>query len=667
MLNIIPEPVAITYKKGNFVFLKKLKVYANEKQKRAVKRLTDFVKEKLNISLQIVEISGKENTLVVGEKPVLFSSPAPKMPEGYVLDIGKEILIQGADPAGVYYGVATLIQMLEDGVELPKVRINDFPAMKIRAEHWDLKGVMPTFSYLKKRIYELSKYKINTLLVEYEDKFGFEKHPLIVSPLALTKKQVAELVKTAADNFIEIIPLVQSLGHAEYVLRYKEYSYVAESDEKCQQFCASNPESFSLFKDFIGEISPLHPSKYIHVGADETRQLGECPKCAETVKKKGKLGLYFQRVNEVCKYIVSLGKIPMIWDDMFGRNFQKDLLKKLPKETIIVPWLYSIRDDKETLFYGPEHRAPYSIQWLEKMYEPDIEKLLFLNHGPNAVVNYGLDCCYEKMAGAEKEKIRKYVEIKDSPKYFNSTPTIPLIKEAGLNFIGAGAAQATDDGRFIPNSDMKIPNLKAWSKIIKKQRGLGLIATEWSRSGTLTAPNAPFETRWHTVIAMAEHSWTGGKTDDKSFDRKFNWRLFGLGDLRLTDALYFLRVSNERFSPAALNIMERLKPEVKKNIQIYETMLNAASLLCLNMRFNQIWMGCFIPLFYKITDKTLHKSQIADMKKYLRELDADLKIKERKSREILIKTMPEQEIEEYLKCIFIPKRQMNAFIKKLLT
>lgn len=664
--NLIPEPVKIIYKKGNFILRKKLKVYANKNQQKAVKRLTDFVMDNLDINLQTIETDMKDNVLIIAENPVSFSILSLTIAEGYILNIDNEILIQGADPAGVFYGVVTLIQMLENSIKLPRLRIKDYPTMSIRAEHWDLKGVMPTLSYLKKRIYELSKYKINTLLIEYEDKFEFEKHPLIASPVALSKKQVKELVKTAQDNFIEIIPLVQSLGHAEYVLKHKGYSYVAETDKKCQQYCASKPESFNLFKEFIEEIFPLHPSKYIHVGADETRQLGECPKCAQIVRKKGKLGLYFRRIKEVCEYIVSIGKIPMIWDDMLCRNFRKDLLRKLPQETIIVPWLYDIRDEKESLFYGPENRAPFSIQWFKKMYKPDIEKLLFINHPPNVVINAGLDFCYEKMESAKKNLLKKYVEIKESPKYFNSTPAIPFIKEVGLNFIGAGAAQASDDGRFMPNSEKKIPNLKAWSKIVRKHNGLGLIATEWSRSGTLTPPNAPFETRWHTVLAMAEHSWTGGRTDDKSFDSKFNWRLFGLSDLRLTDALYFLRVSNERFAPVALNILENLKPEVKKNIQTYEAMLNAASLLCLNMHFNQTWECYFIPLFYKIDAKTLHKSQIADIKKCLKELEDEFKTKKQNTRKVLIKTMPLQEVEEYLKCIFTPKWQMCNFIKNLL-
>jgi hypothetical protein len=281
-------------------------------------------------------------------------------------------------------------------------------------------------------------------------------------------------------------------------------------------------------------------------------------------------------------------------------------------------------------------------------------------------MNAGLEASYEKLRPAIKNKLRKYIEIKESPRYFNSTPSIPLIKEAGLSFIGAGAALASDDGRFLPDSGKKIPNLKAWSEIISAHNGLGLIATEWARSGTLSPPNAPFETRWHTVLAMAEHSWTGGKTDDKHFDRKFCRRLFGLSHLRLMDALYFLRVSNERFAPLALNILETLKPEVKRNIRKYEALLSAASLLCMNMRFNQTWQNYFIPLLYKIMDKTLHKSQEARIKRYLEEMETAFNEQESSAGKIFSGTMPEQEVNEYLKCIFIPKREMNNFIGNLL-
>lgn len=666
MLNIIPEPAKVVRRQGAFHFGAHLMIYAGRSQRRAVRRLIQFACDNLHVALKTKEIQNDDNILLIADRFEITPRPLFEKPESYTLDIGDAILICGADQAGVFYGVMTLIQMLEDSATLPKLRVEDQPAMGMRAEHWDLKGLMPKFSYLKKRIGELSKYKINTLLIEYEDKFSFERHPAIVSGIALSKRQVAEIVKIANENFIEVIPLVQSLGHAEYVLRHPAYSHVAESRLSCQQYCASSNATLALFRDFVEEIAAIHPSKYIHVGGDEAGHLGECVKCASLVRKKGRMGLYFDYICKICEYILSIGKTPMIWDDMLCRNFRVDLLKRLPAGTVVVPWLYGIGSEREIIFCGPNHSFPFSRRWLHKMYKPNIEMLSFFYNGLSDLANAGLSSCYEQIPQPVKRKIRKYVEIEGAPKYFNSAPSVSLIEEAGLNFVGAGAALASSDGRFLPNSEMRIANLKTWSKIVAKHGGLGVIATEWARSGTLTEPNSPFEVRWHAVLAMAEHSWTGGRTDDKLFDRKFCWRLFGLCDLQLTDALYFLRASGDRFAPLALNILENLNSSVKRNLQTYEALLNAAALLCLDIHFNQTWTRYFLPLFYKIKEGTLHESQKADMEKCLEEMHSKLHKHEQLARRILLKTMPKQEVEEYLKCIFIPKLQMNNYIKNLL-
>jgi glycosyl hydrolase family 20 len=653
MLKIIPEPREIKTSKGSFIFGNKLKFFADKKQSRTVKRLSAFLKSTYNFNLEFIESDLKGNVILIAEKFIKPKLSGLKKPESYILDISSKIIIEGADPAGVFYGAMTLLQMLEDNLTLPKVKIKDSPAMKMRAEHWDLKGMMPTFSYLKKRLLDLSKYKINTILAEYEDKFEFEKHPLIVSPIALSKKQVKTLIKTANDNFIDIIPLIQSLGHAEYVLKYKEYSYVAESSDNCQQYCATNPATFELVKEFLDEILPLHPSKYVHVGGDETRQLGECPKCAAVAKKEGTMGLYFRYIKMICDHVVSIGKIPMIWDDMLCRNFRKDLLQQLPAETIIVPWIYSIKDEREPIFQGPDHTIPFSNEWIQKVYKGGNQDILTLFH--YYTINRGEDAGFENISESGKKLFEKYLECKDYPKYFNATPAIPLIKDAGLNFVGAGAAQCSRDGKFMPHSEIRIANVKVWSKIVAKQKGMGLIATEWARSGTLDSPNAPFDSRWHTVLAMAEHSWTGGRTNDKQFDLKFNWRMFGLDDLRLTDALFFLRNPEDcRFSTLTVEIMSAIRKDVKRNMDVFDIFLNAANLIKLDVFHTNIWNQKYKNWLYKIKNNTLHKTMRSGLEHSLKCLEQDIKKCRKNTIKVLSKTLPKQEVNEYVECIFTP-------------
>jgi hypothetical protein len=657
MLRIIPEPKEVKKTSGVFKWNKNLKIFAGKAHAGAAKRLCSFLKEehKINVAWEAQEDNG--NYLLISEK---FKAPklkAIKKKQAYSLDISSSILIQGGDEAGVFYGVMTLIQMLEDGLNLPKAKINDEPAMKIRAEHWDLKGLMPKYSYLKKRILELSKYKINALLVEYEDKFAFDRHPVIVSKTALSQKQVKELVKIAKDNFIEVIPLIQCLGHAEYVLKHKEYSYLQETSDRCQQFCATNPKTMDIFKDFVEEISPLHPSKYIHVGGDETRQLGECPECAKVAKKKGVIGLYFDHTKKVCDYIVSLGKVPIIWDDMLCRNYRKDLLKKLPKETVIMPWLYGIDSERENLFFGPDHITPFSKEWLKKDYDNNIDMIKFLHRWRNRSITYINAKYYEDIPASEKKKYAKYVEIKDSPKHFNPVPAISLIKEAGLEYFGAGAIQASCDGKYMPHAEGKAANLKTWSKIVPKSKGIGLVGTAWARSGTLTQPNAPFDSRWHSVLAMAEHSWAGGKTDDKLYDEKFNWRMFGLDNLTLTDALFFLNAVDRRYSPLSLKMLEEVKKDVKRNKYIFDVIVNAAHLVR-----NDKWLDDVFNVYknwlYQVEDGSIHKSQKNVLNRYIRELNDAAKKLEKDTRRLLSKTMPRQEVDEYARCVFSPMKNL---------
>ncbi len=134
MLNIIPEPVKTVCKKGNFVFGKNLRIFASQGQERAVKRLISFVRTNLKVNLQVEKINCLENTIIIAEKNGKFQEAGLKKEESYILDISDKITIQGADPAGVFYGVATLIQMLEDGIKIPRCRIEDSPAMTIRAQ-----------------------------------------------------------------------------------------------------------------------------------------------------------------------------------------------------------------------------------------------------------------------------------------------------------------------------------------------------------------------------------------------------------------------------------------------------------------------------------------------------------------------------------------------------
>ncbi|MGQ9629874.1 MAG: beta-N-acetylhexosaminidase [bacterium] len=261
--------------------------------------------------------------------------------EGYLLEAGpRGAAVQSPKPAGAFYGVQTLLQLLEDGPRFPALLIKDWPDIALRGIHFDLKGAMPKFEYLKEAIEKLARYKLNAVLVEYEDKFQFEKHPDIASPIALSRDQVRELVDLARDNFVQVIPLVQSLGHAEYVLRHERYRHLQEHPESLQQYCPLKPGTLDLFRDLFEELSPLHDNtEFFHIGADETWQLGRCGECGKAASERGKIGLYIDYISKVCRIISESGKRPILWDDMLRGADPQDL-RRLPEGAVLMYWIY---------------------------------------------------------------------------------------------------------------------------------------------------------------------------------------------------------------------------------------------------------------------------------------------------------------------------------------
>ena len=85
-------------------------------------------------------------TLSMTEKDV------PVSPEGYVLEVSsKGIAIRARSQAGLFYGCQTLEQLMEDSrqfsLEVPAMKITDYPAIAYRAVHLDTKHHLDRTEY----------------------------------------------------------------------------------------------------------------------------------------------------------------------------------------------------------------------------------------------------------------------------------------------------------------------------------------------------------------------------------------------------------------------------------------------------------------------------------------------------------------------------------------
>src|ERR1051325_1694425 len=228
------------------------------------------------------------------------------------------------------------------------LKIQDYPALSIRAVHVDLKMFAPRFDWLLNWLEQLAAWKLNTIVIEYEDKFPYQKLGRIASRSAWSPDQVREFVARAGQLGIEVIPLIQCLAHLEYVLAHDEYARLRELPHVYSQACPSNPGTLELFKAMASEVIRGHPNlRYLHIGADETCFLGRCPACSAQVRERGKVALFTSYVARICEWVAAQGVRPLLWDDIVRR--QPERVKDLPQSSILVYWTYattSARSDR---------------------------------------------------------------------------------------------------------------------------------------------------------------------------------------------------------------------------------------------------------------------------------------------------------------------------------
>ncbi len=158
--------------------------------------------------------------------------------------------------------------------------IFDYPAMPYRAVHFDVKHHLDHMNYYYASIDRLSRYKINAVVFEFEDKLRYRRQPLVGSPFAISIEEMTALTQYARKRNIEITPLVQGLGHASFILKHEDYMPLRELSWNDWAFCPLNEGTYqTLFDLYRDAIDATPGSKYLHIGGDEIGNIGICERC----------------------------------------------------------------------------------------------------------------------------------------------------------------------------------------------------------------------------------------------------------------------------------------------------------------------------------------------------------------------------------------------------
>lgn len=368
-------------------------------------------------------------------------------PEGYLLRVSKDrVTIAGRDDAGTFYGMQTLRQLVRRDPQRTVVRgaqVTDWPHASFRGLRVYVPGPehLPFFHRFLKDFAAL--YKFNRVILEMNACMRLNRHPELnagwlefAKTLTATRRErpdgpggqnqdsahydagdgaiveqadMAELVRAADDQFIEVIPEIPTLTHAYYLLtRHRELAEI-QSAEWPDTYCPSNPGVYPLVFDVLDEyIDVMHP-KTIHLGHDEWRMpVAVCPRCQG--KDTGEL--FAQDVNRLHDHLALKGVRMAIWGDHLVENVRgrgpqrkkssggyeyrvpgaltaQEVISSIPKDILIFNWFWKEQDSQPPRLIMGEVDDKLLTDWGFKQvygnFEPDIENYARRSANPSVL------------------------------------------------------------------------------------------------------------------------------------------------------------------------------------------------------------------------------------------------------------------------------------------
>lgn len=382
---VIPKPVSVQEKTGEFVLPKTISVNAPKNTEIATG--VDLLRKKLSVATGYNTVASTVNNATIH---LSLNNRVDNTlgDEGYNLSVtGNGVKITANKNAGLFNGIQTLLQLLPPEIEkkeqvadvkwaIPQVEIMDYPQLKWRGFMLDVARHFFTVDEVKRYIDQMSRYKLNVLHFHINDDEGWRVEikslPKLTSvgawrvprvgdfgvlpaPTAdeaktyggfYTQEEIKDLVKYAKERFIDIMPEIDMPGHSMAVLAaYPELSctpnlkvnvragekFIDWSTHTLLQdntLCPANEETYRFVDKVVDEMSVLFPFEYMHMGGDEAfytfwKKSPEVTKLMqrENIKTYEEVQGYFERRVE--KIVHKHGKKMIGWDEIFATGIEK--------------------------------------------------------------------------------------------------------------------------------------------------------------------------------------------------------------------------------------------------------------------------------------------------------------------------------------------------------
>ncbi len=371
VISIMPQPLKIEQTGGVFTLTNKVKIVAGNDA--ATIAQANFLKNRIvaatGFTPEIVAESGGKTITLLTDGALAGELGS----EGYDLSIASgKVEIRASAPAGLFYGIQTLFQLLPPEIYgnkvaetvrwvLPCARITDKPRFAWRGFMLDVSRHFFSPEYIYEVLDNMAVHKLNRFQMHLTDDQGWrveiKKYPKLTEVGAwrvdresshwnsrevqkpgekatyggfYTQDDIRKFVSYAAERHITIIPEIEMPAHStgalaaypEYTCTGKQLTVLPGGIWPCNNiFCAGKEETFGFIEDILSEIIGLFPSEYIHIGGDEADKSEwlTCKSCQNRLKTEGlkdekELQSYF--IRRIEKYLNAQGRQLIGWDEI---------------------------------------------------------------------------------------------------------------------------------------------------------------------------------------------------------------------------------------------------------------------------------------------------------------------------------------------------------------
>lgn len=378
-ISVVPNPVHLTRTDGVFVLQSDTRLMVDDANAALGRDLNQMLGPATGFNL-IVDSTDRPRNVI---RLQLDSSLTSLGNEGYRLVVWPQaVTIRAAGPAGIFYGLQTLRQLLPPQIfsatkvdhlawNIPCVEIEDYPRLRWRGMMLDCSRHFMDKQFVERFIDLLAIHKMNSFHWHLTDDQGWrieiKQYPKLTSigawrnqtlvghegtqPVVYdgtpyggfyTQDDIREVVRYAADRYVNVVPEIEMPGHsAAAIAAYPELGCTDKPVDVWTTWGVNhnilNPQESTIvfYQNVLGEVLDLFPSKFIHLGGDEVPldQWNDNPAVQARIKELGlKDAAALQRymLRRMEQYLQSKGRRLVGWDEILDPD--------LPPDAVVMSW-----------------------------------------------------------------------------------------------------------------------------------------------------------------------------------------------------------------------------------------------------------------------------------------------------------------------------------------